>query len=114
MKKICIILALLVASCNQPVSNRGADGYQFGDRQYERESVQVKIVTYKTKREFDAALRKYKLPEETVAFTELYPPFDTCTIHMVDPAISYEPEFVGHEFLHCAYGQWHTSNDRRS
>jgi hypothetical protein len=29
---------------------------------------------------------------------------------MVDPKVEYQPEFVGHEMLHCFYGQWHKNN----
>lgn len=32
---------------------------------------------------------------------------DSCTIHIVDPNKSYQPEYLGHELLHCYYGAWH-------
>ena len=109
MKKIAIALMLLLASCDKGPTP-GKDGYTFGTKQYERSSVQVNVVTYKTQKEYNAVLAEKKLPETTVAFTVLRPPFDACTIHMIDPNIKYQPEYVGHEFLHCVYGQWHTNN----
>ncbi len=99
----------MLGSCDS-APKKGADGYKFGEKQYERNSVQVKIITYKSQSEFEKVLQKYDLPVTTAAFSVLVPPHDTCIIHMIDPSINYEPEFVGHEFLHCVYGQWHTDN----
>ena len=106
---LLLLVALLLSSCDA-APKKGADGYVFGNPQYQRNNVGVNIVTY-SKREFDKQLVKRKLPNTTAAFTELKYPYDICTIHMIDPAIRYEPEFVGHEFLHCAYGQWHKDNN---
>jgi len=115
MKKIFFTLILLLASCdNGP--NKGADGYTFGQKQYEKETVQINIVTYNSDEELSAIV-KTKLrntnidPKTVVAFSVLVPSGDVCTIHMVDPSVSYRPEFVGHEFLHCVYGQWHKDNN---
>jgi hypothetical protein len=105
------MLALMLGSC-EPAPKKGADGYVFGQKQYQRSKVDVNIVTY-SKQEFSKQLIKRKLPNTTAAFTVLSPPFDSCTIHMIDPSVNYEPEFIGHEFLHCAYGQWHTDNDSK-
>jgi len=106
---IIFLLALMLGSC-EPAPKRGADGYLFGEKQYERNAVQVKIVTYKSQEEFSKVLKELKLSKTTAAFSLLAPPYDTCTIHMIDPSVKYEPEYVGHEFLHCAYGQWHKDN----
>ena len=111
MKYILILFfALMLGSCDSS-PKKGADGYRFGQKQYERDDVQVKIVTYKSQAEFNKILNQSKLPKTTAAFSVLSPTFNTCTIHMIDPSVSYEPEFVGHEFLHCAYGQWHKNNE---
>ena len=103
------LLALLLTSCDSS-PNKGKDGYVFGTKQYERTSVQVNIVTY-NKQDFAKELAKRNLPHTTAAFTQIQYPYDTCTINMIDPSIRYEPEFIGHEFLHCAYGQWHKNNN---
>jgi len=114
MKKILALTLLFLASCNQP--NVGADQYQFGKKQYENSAVAVNIVTYKTKADLLRASRKYGVNNpDLVAFSLLSPiRTDVCEIHMMDPSVSYQPEFVGHEFLHCVYGQWHTNNASRS
>ena len=110
-KKVAAVFLLFLASCG-PTPQKGADGYTFGDKQYEKTTVQVNIVTYKSQAALQKALgnRAGVDASNVVAFSVLKPPFDTCTVHMVDPSISYKPEFVGHEFLHCTYGQWHKNN----
>lgn len=115
LKKITgLILIALLGAC-EPVSKTGADGYKFGEAQYEKQTVQINVVTYKTKAEFYGALAKYGSTDRSiVAFSIIRAPFNTCTVHMMDPRVEYQPEFAGHEFLHCVYGQWHTDNDSRN
>jgi hypothetical protein len=110
-KKMSAVLLLLLTSCN-PSPKQGADGYTFGEKQYEKSTVQINIVTYQSSADLQRALgnRAGVDASNVVAFSVLRPPFDTCTIHMVDPAVAYQPEFVGHEMLHCVYGQWHKNN----
>jgi hypothetical protein len=112
MKKLAIGLALLLSACNN-TKPQGADGYTFGTKQYQQNNVQITVVTYSSEQELQKAATRYKT-NNIAAFSVLTPPFDKCTIHMIDPAVSYQPEFVGHEFLHCVYGQWHTDNASRS
>jgi len=121
MKKLAILfLFLVLTACNQP-NNTGADNYRFvgadfnyrfGAKQYENSRVTVDIVTYKSRTDLQKEARKYGVTDPNLAaFTLLFKNDQgKCTIHMMDPSISYEPEFVGHEFLHCVYGQWHTDN----
>lgn len=123
MKKIASLacVALISWSCTEESSRTGADGYTFGTKQFEKKTVTVEIVVHPTLEELQTeaerigAVRRINNQSASVqAFTHLYPPnFDTCTIHMVDPSVHYSPEFVGHEFLHCVYGQWHTDNHSR-
>ena len=122
MKKLFLTFAVIFGivflslnSCEQQ-PRQGADGYTFGEKQYEKNSVQISVVVLKSDDEMVAQLKRRGVsdPESVVAFSVLYAPnFDKCTIYMIDPAIRYEPEYVGHEFLHCYYGQWHTDNDSR-
>lgn len=119
LKKIAIgsiaaFMLFSVVACN-PTRNTGADGYQFGEKQFERDNVKVVVRTYKTREEFiaSAEAKGIENADQVAAFSVLRPPFDTCYIHMIDPAVEYEPEFIGHEFAHCLYGQWHTDNKSR-
>jgi hypothetical protein len=111
---IIFLFALMLSSC-EPAPKQGKDGYIFGKKQYEQSPVTVNIITYKKQKElYQVAKSKGANYPKIVAFSVLSAKRDTCTIHMIDPNVSYEPEYVGHEFLHCAYGQWHTNNDSRN
>lgn len=110
-KKVAAVFLLFLTSCN-PGPQKGADGYTFREKQFEKTKVQINIVTYKSQVDLQRALgNRGGVDRQTVvAFSELRAPFDVCTIHMVDPKVKYQPEFVGHEMLHCVYGQWHKDN----
>ena len=121
MKNILLALLVLLSTMWIPfpsyARDAGADGYRFITKTIERKEVRVKIVTYKTYDALEKALKshlgndpKYSAIKasrvEAFSILEL-PEYDVCTIHMIDPDVSYEPEYVGHEMLHCVYGQWH-------
>jgi hypothetical protein len=115
MTKLLILPFLfLLASCGPQT---GADGYSFGKKQYTQTDLRVDVVVYETKEKFMAEVRRRNLVadgNEIAAFTVLYlDDRSRCTIHIIDPEADYSPEFVGHEFLHCVYGQWHSSNQSR-
>jgi hypothetical protein len=118
MKKLFLIPILILLSSCEPAKKTGSDGYSFGEKQYTQTPVTVEVVVYPDRVAFERELKRLRLSAdggEIVAFTSLYPADKTkCTMHMVDPAVEYVPEFVGHEFLHCVYGQWHTSNQQRN
>jgi hypothetical protein len=110
---LIIIAAFSIVSCN-PSPRSSADGYNFGNPTFEKTKVEVQFVTYKTRAEFLEAAKKRNVDSlELQAFTELRSPFNKCTIHVMDPRVKYQPEFIGHELAHCIYGQWHTSNSER-
>jgi hypothetical protein len=52
---------------------------------------------------------------ELKAFSTLYPAAtNLCTMYILDPQVArYEPEFIGHEFTHCVFGNWHLSQDEK-
>ena len=121
MKNILLALVVLLSTLWIPFPSYareiGADGYSFYSKNVERKEVRVKIVTYKTYDALEKALKshlgndpKYSAIKasrvEAFSILEL-PEYDVCTIHMIDPDVSYEPEYVGHEMMHCIYGQWH-------
>lgn len=114
MKKLLLFATLILASCGpQSSSKAGKDGYIFGDKQYTQKELRILVTEYPTRQEFlKAANAKGIKAPDVVAFSILNAPkFDTCKVHIVDPKVVYEPEFLGHEFAHCIYGQWHTNND---
>jgi len=121
MKKLFVALAVLLSIWIPSVSvaspNEGVDGYTFLRKTIERKDVRIIIVTYKSYIELEAAVRshigadpKYSAikAHRVQAFSVLEKPnYDVCTIHMIDPAISYDPEYIGHELMHCVYGEFH-------
>jgi hypothetical protein len=107
--------ALLLMSCDvQPV---GKDGYRFGEPEFERNDVTIKIVTYDSRQELHQAAKRLGGIEDPnlQAFAQWSPDITIkrCTIHVMNPQVRYEPEWMGHEIAHCFYGQWHTSNNHR-
>ena len=118
MKKIGFILAFavslsaIVVSCNSIQPRRGADGYQYTTPEYEQSQMNVNIQTYKSQHDFDNMVKimniKVADSERVAAFSILRG--STCTIHIVHPSVKYEPEFYGHELMHCYSGQFHKNN----
>lgn len=103
---------------NQTTVITSSDGYKFHSKEYENEHVLVTVKTFKTRKEFNDIAKQLGVKvdygeEQLVAFTYIEEDSRFCTIYMVDQSIEYRPAFVGHEFLHCVYGQWHISNDSK-
>ena len=55
-----------------------------------------------------AATRKAVAAEgrDLMAWSVLRP--SGCEVHIVDPAVKYAPEWIGHEIVHCVYGRFHS------
>ena len=93
------------------VQNVGPDGYQFLTKDFTKSRVTIETKLYKSRADLRKAAAKVGLPDDTLAFAKQPDePGQACTIHMLDPAVWYEPEIVGHEYLHCVFGQWHIRN----
>lgn len=95
----------------------GADKYYFAQKEFQKKRVTITIVLYKNYEDLAKVANKNGLyadeNEYIVAFSSYTRAGKTCTIHMVDPAVIYQPEFTGHEMLHCFFGQFHLSNDSK-
>ncbi len=115
------VLVSLVAAC--PASARpreAADGYVFGDAEFVRTEFKVTIVEYDDAAAVtEAAIEAGALVAPTVsgsygrvvrtrvfAWSRLRD--GTCEIHILKPAVRYQPELLGHELAHCIYGRWHS------
>ncbi len=101
--------ALLLAACGQ---SQAPDGYVFAGKEYDRAAVLVKKQEHRSFAELRAALpprmsRQWKDDHVSRgAWGQLHAD-GSCTIHFVDPELSYQPEWIGHETAHCFYGNWH-------
>lgn len=116
MKLFILACFLIFLTGCDSAPKTGPDGYKFGEKQYTQTELKINVVLYPDRKAFEKEVTRRKIKAENVAaFSILYVGDPTrCTIHMVDSAAEYAPEFVGHEFLHCVHGQWHTNNDKRS
>lgn len=108
-------LTFSLAACKQ--SDTAADGYVFEKGTESIGHREIKVVQYPS---FEALRDSYnKQPgARQIGATESLQAFSayndkTCTIHMIDPAVHYQPEFFGHELVHCLYGNFHPTQDKR-
>jgi len=107
--RCAVFAALLVAACKP---SEGTDGYAFAGKMYDRPAVLVNKREYQSFSELRAALparksREWKdLHVSRGAWGQLHAD-GSCTIHFINPEVSYQPEWIGHETAHCFYGEWH-------
>ena len=104
--RLILLLAFALAACGR----QAPDGYSFDRKEFDRSRVEVSVFTYGG----EAALRHAAAemgvqPEgrKLMAFGFVEKGRAACTVHVVDPAVSYQPEWLGHELAHCLYGRWH-------
>lgn len=106
MRSALPLLALL-AAC-EPTA---ADDHRFVRKEFDNRVVTVTIVPHATVQDLRAAAAAgnatIEAGREAMAWSVVYPQSGRCVIHVVDPAVSYQPEWIGHELAHCAYGRWH-------
>jgi hypothetical protein len=108
MKKI-ILAALLLASCSETATDKYTFEKGTGRLRPER---QITVVTHPSLDD----LRKEKRATGAVAANRDLMAYSIisqtkCTVHIVDPAVKYMPEFIGHEITHCLYGEFHPTQN---
>ena len=97
------LLLLLLAACDS--SRKGDDGFLFTKKETDYSTITVHIKTYATDAELNAAAKARGVNAEVNAWGVLKG--SECTIHVRDPSLSYQPEFIGHEITHCIWGRFH-------
>lgn len=106
MRSALPLLALL-AACERTA----ADDHRFVRKEIDNRVVTVTIVPHATVQDLRAAAAASNATiergREVMAWSAVYPQSRRCEVHVVDPAVSYQPEWIGHELAHCAYGRWH-------
>jgi hypothetical protein len=85
------------------------DGYAFQRKQFHKDKVKIKLITYDSVEEFRKAVTSKKEFEgrNIAAYSVVYKKRNYCEIHIVSPDVRYEPHYAGHELYHCFYGHWH-------
>lgn len=109
---LCVSLGLVLAVVAAPATARqhaAGDGYTLDRKEYVQTRLDVRIVEHASYRELLAAMPNGGPPRRTrkVQAWSNISPDGYCEIHIVDQAVSYTPEAIGHELAHCIYGRWH-------
>lgn len=116
MKKflmIMLMIPLLISCDNKPSKQVGKDGYYFEKETFTRTDFPVEVRLLQSEKEMIAEFKKRVGrdvnvdPKSVIAFAVIRPNDNRCTIYMLDPKVKYQPEYIGHEFVHCIYGEWH-------
>ena len=111
--EIVVLLGALVA-CDNTYKQKGKDGYYFEKETFTRTEFPVEVILVKDAAAITAEIKKRNNiqgtvePKNVAAFSIVRLNEPKCTIYMIDPKNKYEPEFIGHEFVHCIYGVWHS------
>jgi len=121
MKKFLTVGITLIATigvtlvaCDNPSNKKGKDGYYFEKESFTRTEFPVEVVLVKDEAAITAAIKDRNNVHGTIdaknvaAFSIIRMSDPKCTIYMIDPKNKYEPEFIGHELVHCIYGVWHS------
>lgn len=102
---LILAAALLLTGCDQ---SEAADGYAFEAATISRDRPNIRIVPHRSLAELRAAAPKgiYDADKAKLMAWSIIRP-DECEMHIVEPAASYQPEWIGHELVHCIRGEWH-------
>jgi hypothetical protein len=112
---LMFVMIIGLASCGKTSTghNTGADGYYFEKETFTRTEFPVEIVLVQSAAEMSKLISTQKRvqgtiePKNVAAFSTIRLNDPKCKIYMIDPKVHYEPEFIGHELVHCIYGIWH-------
>ena len=105
-----IMMSLTLVACSSDSSKSGSDGYYMEPVS----RIDSRPVVFNLVPSDRAVLEAYKKTpggrqlrgnEELFGFTVISK--EACTITIVDPAVTYRPEELGHEITHCLYGDFH-------
>lgn len=107
MRAAIAALLLLMGGCDQV----GADGYSFERKEFTRLRVVVDLVLHPSYEDLNRRIPKNAIrdpdhPERGWAIPRAN---GTCEMHVLDPDVRHDPEWHGHEFDHCAFGDFHPS-----
>jgi len=96
-------------------SSRGVDGYIVEKAEFMHTDINLRVHMYRSRPSFDAASRMMGVEvvkdAKTMGFTVSNPSDNYCDMYIFDPAFYYGPEFIGHELVHCIYGQFHPTQN---
>lgn len=98
---LCAVL-LALAGCDRQ------DGYRFERKEFDRPQPGITVVVHPSLADLrKAALRGTEPDGQDLHGWSIIKAGGGCEIHVVDPARSWAPEWLGHEIAHCIWGRWH-------
>jgi hypothetical protein len=110
-KFVWFTLVLCLTGC-KPTSTgtySTADGYSFERKEFTRTVVDLRIVIHPSQADLSSSINVTDGSNAPVmAYSIISPTGNTCTVHIVDPAVKYTPEWIGHEITHCIFGRFHS------
>ena len=106
---------MTLVACDNTAKQKGKDGYYFEKESFTRTEFPVEVVLVKDAAAMEAEVKRrnnlhgsIESSRSVAAFSVIRMNDPKCTIYMIDPKNKYEPEYIGHEFVHCIYGVWHS------
>ena len=114
------LLLLFISSCDTDTNKKASDEYYFEDKEYTLIEQDYIFVVVDNKEEWNDLVKQYVgrayTGDQMGAFSRLRlnrqdPNLagSECIVYIKDPTWVYEPEFIGHEIVHCLFGKWHPS-----
>jgi hypothetical protein len=91
----------------------GVDGYVFQQKAFTRLSMFIQVHEYGSRAEMHAAFKALFPTLNPSPYLAGFSTWDAmgCHLHVIDPAVSYQPGIIGHELSHCLHGDFHPGQD---
>lgn len=113
-----LIFFVLLSSCD--TDQKASDAYYFEEKEYTLIEQDYIFVVVENKEEWNELVKQYVgdgyAGDQMGAFSRLRlnrqdPNLagSECIVYIKDPTWQYEPEYIGHEIIHCLFGKWHPS-----
>lgn len=100
--------AILAAALFALAACQRDDSYSFDRKEYERVQPAITVVTHPNLADLRAkAPRSARSEDRDLYGWSIIHADGGCEMHVVDPAKSWMPEWLGHETAHCIWGRWH-------
>lgn len=117
MRRATLAIMAILLGTPATAGGLGADGYSWGVAPPSSTEVLVTIVYHKSRAELldsfaksggESSLEDGQDKSGPIyAYSVVNTAEHRCTIHALNPARKYTPQYLGHELLHCLHGQWH-------
>lgn len=91
----------------------GGDGYVFQQKAFSRLVLRLRVHEYRTRAALHRAVLRVAPDTEAIDDVVGFATFGTrgCDVYLLDPAVRYEPEVIGHELAHCLHGNFHPGQE---